>query len=85
VYLVLCFESVLIITFSTCLIRSYAESQLSRGVDEIATSNSLSVVNCNRYFVTVTVTAENPVSHGYFVTKSNDFRGMFPRGKAAGA
>lgn len=35
--------------------------------DEMATHTFFSLMNCNRYFVSMTATAENPVSYEYIV------------------
>jgi hypothetical protein len=38
-------------------------------IDELAISNSFSIINRDRHFVFMTATAESPVSYNYVVTK----------------
>jgi len=49
-----------------------AHSLPNRGViNETTIRTSFSIINCQRYFDFMTATAENPVSHEYFVTKGS--------------
>jgi hypothetical protein len=48
-----------------------AQFTKSRAIDEIATCSSFHIINHDRYFGFVAVTAENPVSHKCVVTKGS--------------
>jgi hypothetical protein len=55
-----------------CLVKHRDNFSLLYGVDdEIATYSSISIIDSDQYFVFMSETAENPISHKYIVTKGS--------------